>query len=117
MELHFKYYKKIQDCDARIEREKEELQFEGEDIDEAMEDEFYLRRLDAGLFTLQMVDCTMLEACSSGVSSIKQRVLALLNQHGGSMNDIKNVMREFAASVGDARSKESREMEKKRLLA
>ena len=23
MELHFKYYKKIQDCDARIEREKE----------------------------------------------------------------------------------------------
>ncbi|XP_031552386.1 beta-catenin-like protein 1 isoform X2 [Actinia tenebrosa] len=117
MELHFKYYKKVHDCDEKIEREKEKLVEEGEEIDEETEDMFYLKRLDAGLFTLQLIDCVMLEACCSGVPSIKQRVLALLNQHGGSMKDIKAVMREYAASVGDARSKESREIEKKRLLS
>ncbi|KAK3733987.1 hypothetical protein QZH41_009843, partial [Actinostola sp. cb2023] len=93
MELHFKYYKRVQDCDERIDKEKQELIGEGEEIDEDMEDTFYLKRLDAGLFALQLVDCVMLEVCCSGVPSIKQHVLALLNQHGGSMKDIKSVMR------------------------
>ncbi|KAM7432194.1 Beta-catenin-like protein 1 [Porites harrisoni] len=117
MELHFKYHSKIQECDTKIEKEKQSLQDEGEEIDEAMEDEFYMRRLDAGLFSLQLIDCIIMEVCSSGVSSVKQRVVTLLNQHGGSMKDIRAVMREYAASVGDARSKESREVEKKRILS
>ncbi|XP_027037443.1 beta-catenin-like protein 1 [Pocillopora damicornis] len=117
MELHMKYHNKIQECDAKIEREKQELQDEGEEIDEALEDEFYMRRLDAGLFTLQLIDCIIMEVCSSGVPSIKQRVVTLLNQHGGSLKDIRAIMREYAASVGDAKSKESRETEKKRILS
>lgn len=35
-----------------------------------MEDEFYMRRLDAGLFSLQLIDCIIMEVCSSGVSSV-----------------------------------------------
>ncbi|CAH3171032.1 unnamed protein product, partial [Porites lobata] len=93
MELHFKYHSKIQECDTKIEKEKQSLQDEGEEIDEAMEDEFYMRRLDAGLFSLQLIDCIIMEVCSSGVSSVKQRVVTLLNQHGGSMKDIRAVMR------------------------
>ncbi|KAJ7385015.1 Beta-catenin-like protein 1 [Desmophyllum pertusum] len=117
MELHIKYHSKILECDAKIEREKQELQDEGEEMDEAMEDEFYMRRLDAGLFSLQLTDCIIMEVCCSGVTSIKQRVVTLLNQHGGSMKDIRAIMREYAASVGDAKSKESREAEKKRILS
>jgi beta-catenin-like protein 1 len=45
---------------------------EGEEIDEDTEDMFYLKRLDAGLFTLQLVDCVMLEACCSGVPSVSK---------------------------------------------
>ena len=48
----------------------QELQDEGEEIDEALEDEFYMRRLDAGLFTLQLIDCIIMEVCSSGVPSV-----------------------------------------------
>lgn len=76
-----------------------------------------MRRLDAGLFTLQLIDCIIMEVCCSSVSSIKQRVVTLLNQHGGSLKDIRAIMREYAASVGDAKSKESRETEKKRILS
>ena len=36
-----------------------------------MEDEFYMRRLDAGLFSLQLIDCIIMEVCSSGVASVK----------------------------------------------
>ena len=42
----------------------------GEDVDDDMEDEFYLKRLDSGLFTLQLIDYIMLEICASGSSSV-----------------------------------------------
>lgn len=45
---------------------------EGEEIDDETEDMFYLKRLDAGLFTLQLIDCVMLEACCSGVPSVNK---------------------------------------------
>lgn len=49
---------------------RKSLQDEGEEIGEEMEDEFYMRRLDAGLFSLQLIDCIIMEVCSSGVSSV-----------------------------------------------
>ena len=41
-------------------------------MDEVLEDEFYMRRLDAGLFTLQLIDCIIMEVCCSGVTSVKE---------------------------------------------
>lgn len=117
MELYFKYQRRVQDADARIERERDDLEEQGEAIDEAMEDEFYLKRLDAGLFILQLLVCTMLEACCSAVASIKQRLLTLLSQHGGSMKQIKQVMREYAGHIGDSSTSESAEIERRRLLS
>ena len=48
----------------------QELEEQGEEINDDVEDEFYLKRLDAGLFILQLIVCIMLENCSSGVSSV-----------------------------------------------
>ena len=49
------------------------------------DEEIYLKRLDGGLFTLQLVDFIILEACSSAASTVKQRVLQILQLRGGSM--------------------------------
>ena len=66
----------------------------GDIIDDDEEDEYYLQRLDAGLFTLQLIDYIILElSCTSGISSIKQRVLQLLNMRGGSISAIRNTVR------------------------
>ncbi|XP_033109976.1 beta-catenin-like protein 1 [Anneissia japonica] len=89
----------------------------GDIIDDDQEDEYYLRRLDAGLFTLQLIDYIMLElSCSSGVSTIKQRILQLLNMHRGSITAVRNVVREYAGNIGDAKSKEHGDAERQRLL-
>ena len=53
----------------------QELEEQGDLIDEALEDSFYLRRLDAGLFTLQLIVCIMMEACCSGVVSVFAHLL------------------------------------------
>ena len=41
--------------------------------EEEMEDQFYLQSLDAGLFTLQLIDNIMLEVCSSGPATVSTR--------------------------------------------
>jgi len=39
-------------------------------VTDELEDEYYMSRLDAGLFTLQLVDYIMLDICHSGPSSV-----------------------------------------------
>lgn len=47
----------------------------GEILDDAMEDEFYLRRLDAGLFVLQLICYIMVEISSAGIPQVNQKKL------------------------------------------
>lgn len=43
----------------------------GEILDDAMEDEFYLRRLGAGLFVLQLICYIMVEISGAGISQVR----------------------------------------------
>ncbi|KAG7283490.1 hypothetical protein CRUP_035283 [Coryphaenoides rupestris] len=45
----------------------------GEILGDGMEDEFYLRRLDAGLFVLQLICYIMVEISNSGIAQRQKR--------------------------------------------
>lgn len=49
----------------------QEMVRRGEILDDDMEDEFYLRRLDAGLFVLQLICYIMVEINNSGISQVR----------------------------------------------
>ena len=115
IELHFKYYDRVQQVDDRLEQEKAKLLGEGEDNEE-LEDEFYLRRLDAGLYTLQHVDYIIVDICASALSQIKQRVMQILNMRGFAIKTIRMVIREYAGSIGD-RDDSSAKADQQRILA
>lgn len=83
LELHLKYLEKVDAVDAEIDNEGDE---------DADDDEKYLRRLSAGLFTLQIIDYIILEISSTS-ESIKQRVVQILNLRKSSMKIIRHVMR------------------------
>ncbi|UYV80349.1 CTNNBL1, partial [Cordylochernes scorpioides] len=105
MELHFKYLEKVQAVDRELEQ------------DDLSEEEAYLRRLDRGLFSLQLLDYIMVDICSSGSPSIKQRVHQILNLRGGSIKTIRNVMREYAGNLGDDKDDPAfKELEQQRIL-
>uniref|UniRef100_A0A671YIX8 Catenin, beta like 1 n=1 Tax=Sparus aurata TaxID=8175 RepID=A0A671YIX8_SPAAU len=116
MELHFKYLEAVQQADKRIEGEKHEMVRRGEILDDSMEDEFYLRRLDAGLFVLQLICYIMVEISNSGISQLQQRVHQILNLRGGSVKVVRHIMREYAESIGDGKSDEFKEAERKRIM-
>jgi len=101
MELHFAFHDRIKIVDERIEAEKFRMRRRGEDVDdEDIEEDFYLQRLEGGLFSLQLIDYIILEISSSNTPSIKARILQLLSLHGGSVKSIRHVMREYASHIG-----------------
>ncbi|XP_066527913.1 beta-catenin-like protein 1 [Hoplias malabaricus] len=116
MELHFKYLDAVQLADKRIEGEKHEMVRRGEILDDSMEEEFYLRRLDAGLFVLQLICYIMVEISNAGISQLQQRVHQILNLRGGSVKTVRHVMREYAESIGDGKDEEFRQSEQKRIM-
>ncbi|XP_042873999.1 beta-catenin-like protein 1 [Penaeus japonicus] len=106
LELHFKYLEKVLATNL-------EEQAKAENLDE---DELYLRRLDGGLFTLQLVDYIMLDVCATGPPSIKRRVLKILNLRNASVKTIKNIMREYASNLGDGTNSDAQAEEQDRIL-
>eukprot|EP00088_Acartia_fossae_P064220 TRINITY_DN78992_c0_g1_i1.p1 TRINITY_DN78992_c0_g1~~TRINITY_DN78992_c0_g1_i1.p1 ORF type:complete len:182 (+),score=52.88 TRINITY_DN78992_c0_g1_i1:191-736(+) len=107
MELHEKYSDKVDLADAKIQKEKKILG------DELTDEEIYIRRLQEGLFVLQYVDYIILEICSCGASTVKQRVLQILNLRGGSLKTVREVVREYAGNLGEqAQADESQDQEK-----
>ncbi|XP_075248721.1 beta-catenin-like protein 1 [Convolutriloba macropyga] len=116
MELHFKYNLKVRGCDRKIDAQKRELMEIGEDIDDELEDEFYLERLDAGLFTLQLIDYIILEAANYN-KKVAEKVHTSLRLRGQNKDTIRDVVREYASKLGDSKGEEEREEEQNRLLA
>jgi beta-catenin-like protein 1 len=84
MELHFQYYERVQSANNNTEQDEDED-----------EDEIYIRRLDAGLFTLQLIDYIIIEIASTtaNISSIRQRVMQILNLRNSSIDSIKATVR------------------------
>ena len=67
MELHFKYLDKVHSSDE----EHASRRRRGGDPQED-EDEAYMRRIENGLFTLQLVDYIIVEACATGAATVKE---------------------------------------------
>ena len=65
------------------------------------EDEVYLERLNGGLYTLQLIDYVIVDVSANGAASVKQRVHQILNQRKASVKAIRNVIREYAGTLGD----------------
>lgn len=92
-ELHFKYLQKVHAVDQTILDEMRN----GEQPDQ---DEIYLRRLEHGLFTLQLIDYTILEICVSQ-PKVKERLKKIIQLRRGSMETIRDISYEYANNLGD----------------
>jgi len=95
VELHEKYLSKVKKYD---ESQDQEDQDEDEEQDE---DLVLLKRLDAGLFTLQQIDFIIALLCQQD-SSIKDKVTQLLNlKSSNGFLSIKAVIKNFSVTTGE----------------
>ncbi|CAG8726545.1 43612_t:CDS:10, partial [Gigaspora margarita] len=98
LEMREAYELKVSVVDKEIEEEKKEL--EDDEIDDEMLDEMYMKRLNAGLFTLQLVDLTIAWICYEE-PMIKEHVTILLNRTGRSLANVKTILEEYYKNLGD----------------
>lgn len=105
VELHLFYLYRAKAVDRDIEEEKLQL----EDVDEEKENEFYMKRLDVGLFTLQRLNYIILSIGTAGISTVFDRVRQLLNLKGETLEPVREIMQEYADSLGDDKNKANEE--------
>nr|KAF6343096.1 hypothetical protein mPipKuh1_010803 [Pipistrellus kuhlii] len=116
MELHFKYLDAVQEADKKMDAGKDYGVLRGEVLDSDAEEELSLRRLDAGLFVLQHICYVMAEICNAEAPQIRQRVHQTLNMRGSSIDVVRDIVKEYAESIGDGSSQEFKESEQQRIL-
>ncbi|XP_018413172.1 PREDICTED: beta-catenin-like protein 1 [Nanorana parkeri] len=116
MELYFKYLDAVRVADKKIEGEKHDMVRRGEILDDDLEHEFYLRRLDAGLFLLQLLCYIIAESCKNSLPQVRQRVMQILTMRGSSIKIMRHILKEYSENIGDGKSAEFRESEQKRIL-
>jgi len=100
MEVHDKYLAKVEESDKAIDKEVRMMAKDPEQ-EPLSDEEIYMKRLEGGLFCLQQVDYIILEICSCGASTVKQRVLQILSLRGGSLKTVRDVVREYAGNLGE----------------
>ncbi|GAA0169629.1 hypothetical protein LIER_24071 [Lithospermum erythrorhizon] len=102
MELYMRY-------SNRVEAEAERIdQLELEDL-EMDEDEKYNRKLESGLYTLQLISVILGHLWTSEQPRIRARIELLLKQHKLTTKDVKNVLQEFHDNIGDLDGPEEKE--------
>ncbi len=86
IELHFSYSARLKAVSSSVEED---------------EDDRYMAQLEAGLYTLQMVDYVLAELCVCGQSSLRERVVTLLGVRGQTLTNVQTVIKDYADSLGE----------------
>eukprot|EP00092_Neocalanus_flemingeri_P011894 GFUD01012826.1.p1 GENE.GFUD01012826.1~~GFUD01012826.1.p1 ORF type:complete len:595 (+),score=183.59 GFUD01012826.1:60-1844(+) len=95
VELHCQYLAKLVETDQVL--RVEALDWKGSD--EEVDAEMYIRRLEGGLFPLQLVDYMLLDICGNGAESIKPRVEQGLRLRGEKLSTVKEVVRRWGQNM------------------
>jgi len=93
VELHEKYF-------ARLEASEKEWKDSHPDQEED-EDERYLRRLDSGLYCLQLCALIIALVASAGEKGILDRLEQLLNQQDSSLKDVQETLQEYHFNLSE----------------
>ncbi|KAJ1983177.1 hypothetical protein H4R34_001422, partial [Dimargaris verticillata] len=104
VELHMDYTQKLRPIDQAIAQERAELKA-SDTYDDGMEEDFYLRRMSSGLFTLQTVD-TVLVYLGAEDTAIKTHAERLLKRQGKALDEVRTNVQEYIANLGDEEAAE-----------
>jgi len=97
IELHDKYYRKLEDAERKYQERKEKGELD-DDEDESAE-AVYLRRIENGLFTLQLIAIVIGFVSTANDAPLKERVVQLLHQRDASLLIVRNILREYVAQM------------------
>jgi len=111
IELYLQYKEMVEKEEKAIEKETQEIIEEYGELDEETEDMFYLRRLDSGLLTYQLISHIIGHLCIFKEIPIKERIVMLLGRNKLNLEDVKTVIEEYKNNLGDTKDSDIIEKE------
>ncbi|CAI9110336.1 OLC1v1010342C1 [Oldenlandia corymbosa var. corymbosa] len=102
MELYMRY-------SNRVKAETERLNSLDLDDLEMDEEEIYIRKMEVGLYTLQLIAVILGHLWTSENSRMRARIELLLKQNKLSKKDVKDVLQEYHDNVGDLEGPDEKE--------
>ncbi|GFQ05415.1 beta-catenin-like protein 1 [Phtheirospermum japonicum] len=109
MELYMRYSNRVK---AEMER-LSQLELDDLEIDE---DEKYSRKLDSGLYTLQLIAVILGHLWTSEHPRMRVRIELLLKQQKLTKKDVKDILQEYHDNIGDLDGPEEKERAQSRIL-
>ena len=105
LELYFKYAAEVKAEDLNIEKDRAQAS-DDEDEDE-QEVEYYMRRLENGLFALQSICYIIMDIFINGPSGISKRISKLLNLRKEPKTNIISVVKVYKENLGETEQNKS----------
>ncbi|KAJ1281756.1 hypothetical protein BS78_04G330000 [Paspalum vaginatum] len=102
MEFYTRYSERVKEETERL----DSLDLEDLEMDD---DERYNRKLEAGLYTLQLIALILGHIWHSGNSQMRARVELLLRQNKLTKKDVKDILEEYHDNIGDLDGPEEKE--------
>ncbi|KAL1566721.1 beta-catenin-like protein 1 [Salvia divinorum] len=102
MELYMRYSDRVKEETDRF----DELELDDLEIDD---DEKYNRKLESGLYTLQLIAVILGHLWTSEHPRMRARIELLLKQQKLTKNDVKNILQEYHDNIGDLDGPEEKE--------
>lgn len=102
MELYMRY-------SNRVKAETERLNNHELDDLEMDEEEIYNRKLESGLYSLQLIAVILGHLWTSDHSGIKGRIELLLKQQKLTRKDVRDILQEYHDNIGDLDGPEEKE--------
>jgi len=112
LELFVKYDEEVAEAEKKF---KADLGEGDEELDEEEEEELQAARMDAGLYTLQMVALILSHVWSFHHSGMRQRILQLLKQCNLPLAKVRWILQEHCDTIGDNDGVEERDKRQKRI--
>ncbi|XP_010549882.1 PREDICTED: beta-catenin-like protein 1 [Tarenaya hassleriana] len=108
MELYIRYSDRVKAESERL----DQLEFDDLEMDE---EERYNRKLESGLYTLQLIAVILGHLWCSEHSGMRARIELLLKQQKLSKNDVKQILQEYHDNIGDLEGPEEKERAQARI--
>lgn len=104
LEMHEEYHRSVQEADQ--ERDQGLAQKIDRELEVNEEEQLFLDRCDAGLFTLQQVDLILVRLVNMGNRQATEEIGKLMDVKGVKLEEIKKIVLEYCTNLGQEAQEE-----------
>jgi len=108
LEAHEEYAQAVRESDSK--RSKGEFEKIDRELEVDEEEQLFLDRCDAGLFTLQQIDIVLIRLANMGNRQVADEIGKLLDVKGIPLDEVRVTVDEFAANLDESAREEREEL-------